>query len=472
MLYSSVEDLPDEIKNYPTDAKKIWMAAYNAAYVKYGEENVGTKMAGAAVKAKYRAKGDGMVRKRMGKAPKGHVLLSVSARMEGPATCVDEHGHEFTVHWSEQAIELNDGVGVGGYVAANHNLVKGESITPIGVLLDSRAYGGKLIQENYIFDEKDVKMILSEDFCRGVSIEADTVALIDDQILSARVTGNSFIFYPVDPALPPEEGGRVYHGGEMIKGKAKTGTSFAHIIMGEREFVTSIDIATKEEMEEASKLLGRRVSYSELEELPDENFLLMQEVGGEIVRRFPIVDKESAELAADMINRAQNIETSERKVALDKLKEFKSQYGIASKKVNSMTDENKEKITELMSGITERDTLIAQLKSENEELKEFKIASEKTAKDGALEALGEFVEDTSLYASMAVKDIEVVVAGMKKVVAASTVDDGMGGEDPEDPAEDPEADSGGLSTWGQETPEDIKKLFEYREHLIGKKEGE
>lgn len=65
MPYSSTSSLPKQVQGLPSGAKKIWMAAFNSAYKKHGEESA-FKIAWSAVKRSYKKKGEEWVTKDSG----------------------------------------------------------------------------------------------------------------------------------------------------------------------------------------------------------------------------------------------------------------------------------------------------------------------------------------------------------------------------------------------------------------------
>ena len=64
MPYTTVDDLPPAVRHLPLHAKEIFLAAFNSAWDEYGgEEETSFRVAWAAVKKRYRKRGDAWVPK-------------------------------------------------------------------------------------------------------------------------------------------------------------------------------------------------------------------------------------------------------------------------------------------------------------------------------------------------------------------------------------------------------------------------
>ncbi len=62
MPYPTIEDLPPATRHLPLHAKEIFRAAFNAAWDEYcGDEERAFRIAWAAVKQRYRKRGDSWV---------------------------------------------------------------------------------------------------------------------------------------------------------------------------------------------------------------------------------------------------------------------------------------------------------------------------------------------------------------------------------------------------------------------------
>lgn len=63
MPYSSIDDLPDSVKdNLPHHAQEIFKEAFNSAHKQYGEEERAFRIAWSAVKKEYEKKDDKWVK--------------------------------------------------------------------------------------------------------------------------------------------------------------------------------------------------------------------------------------------------------------------------------------------------------------------------------------------------------------------------------------------------------------------------
>ncbi len=58
MPYATIDDLPPAVRHLPLHAQEIFRAAFNAAWDSYGEEETAFRVAWAAVKKRYRKRGD------------------------------------------------------------------------------------------------------------------------------------------------------------------------------------------------------------------------------------------------------------------------------------------------------------------------------------------------------------------------------------------------------------------------------
>ncbi len=64
MPYATIEDLPPATRHLPRHAKEIVLAAFNSAWDEYGgDEERAFRVAWAAVKKRYRKRGDDWVPK-------------------------------------------------------------------------------------------------------------------------------------------------------------------------------------------------------------------------------------------------------------------------------------------------------------------------------------------------------------------------------------------------------------------------
>jgi cation transport regulator len=62
MPYATIEDLPPATRHLPPHAKEIFRAAFNAAWGEYGgDEERAFRVAWAAVKKRYKKRGDAWV---------------------------------------------------------------------------------------------------------------------------------------------------------------------------------------------------------------------------------------------------------------------------------------------------------------------------------------------------------------------------------------------------------------------------
>jgi cation transport regulator len=58
MPYATTDDLPPAVHHLPVHAQEIFRAAFNAAWDTYGDEETAFRVAWAAVKKRYRKRGD------------------------------------------------------------------------------------------------------------------------------------------------------------------------------------------------------------------------------------------------------------------------------------------------------------------------------------------------------------------------------------------------------------------------------
>jgi cation transport regulator len=63
MPYATIDDLPPAVHHLPVHAQEIFRAAFNAAWDSYGDEETAFRVAWAAVKKRYRKRGDIWVEK-------------------------------------------------------------------------------------------------------------------------------------------------------------------------------------------------------------------------------------------------------------------------------------------------------------------------------------------------------------------------------------------------------------------------
>ena len=64
MPYATIDDLPPAVRHLPTHAQEIFRAAFNAAWDSYGgDEATAFRVAWAAVKQRYRKRGNVWIEK-------------------------------------------------------------------------------------------------------------------------------------------------------------------------------------------------------------------------------------------------------------------------------------------------------------------------------------------------------------------------------------------------------------------------
>jgi cation transport regulator len=63
MPYATIDNLPPAVQHLPEHAQEVFRAAFNAAWDSYGDEQTAFRVAWAAVKKRYRKRGDIWVEK-------------------------------------------------------------------------------------------------------------------------------------------------------------------------------------------------------------------------------------------------------------------------------------------------------------------------------------------------------------------------------------------------------------------------
>ncbi|HEV2337082.1 MAG TPA: ChaB family protein [Stellaceae bacterium] len=61
MPYATIDELPPAVRHLPLHAQEIFRAAFNAAWDSYGDEQTAFRIAWAAVKRRYRKRGQAWV---------------------------------------------------------------------------------------------------------------------------------------------------------------------------------------------------------------------------------------------------------------------------------------------------------------------------------------------------------------------------------------------------------------------------
>lgn len=132
MPYKTISDAPDWVKKMPKGAQKIWIAAFNSAFDRYGDEERAFKIAISAVKKIYRKNKDGKWVRKKTMSYSFPICLSeakIKERMDIHVIPVGEWKHELygDMKVTEEDIEefvqhFDNNIRKGVYITAGHQL--------------------------------------------------------------------------------------------------------------------------------------------------------------------------------------------------------------------------------------------------------------------------------------------------------------------------------------------------------------